>query len=134
MVAKGANNAGRNPPPFCCISRRILDIDNLLFAIRRGLSLYFLRRTFSRGVIRTVHLSMLCAHSHSALMRSGSAYSSMAFRSFLFFVLFSIRRQRTCLFTRPDIARLTVVPTRHSFYTRPQVDRESAHRRLLSTR
>ena len=28
--------------------------------------------------MRTVPLSMLCAHSHSALMRSASAYSSMA--------------------------------------------------------
>ena len=62
MVANGANNAGRNPPPCCCISRRLLDMDNLLFAIRRSLSLYFLRRTFSRGVSRTVPLRMLCAH------------------------------------------------------------------------
>ena len=90
-------------------------MDNLLFAIRRSLSLYFFRRTYSRGVSRTVPLSMLCAHSHSALIRSASAYSSMAFRSFVFFVLLSIWRQRTCLFMRPDIARLTVVPTRHPF-------------------
>ena len=81
MVANGANNAGRNPPPCCCISRRLLDMDNLLFAIRRSLSLYFLRRTFSRGVSRTVPLRMLCAHSHSALIRSASACSSKAFRS-----------------------------------------------------
>ena len=101
---------------------------NLLFAIRRSLFLYFLRRTFSRGVNRTVPLSMLCAHSHSALIRSGSAYSSMAFLSFVFFVLFSICRQRTCLFTRPDIARLTVASTRHPIYRRSKVDRESAHR------
>ena len=134
MVANGANNAGRNPPPCCCISRRLPDMDNLLFAVRRSLSLYFLRRTFSCGVSRTVPLSMLCAHSHSALIRSASAYSSMAFRSSVFFVLLSIRRQRTCLSTRLDIARLTVVPTRHPLYTRPQVDRESAHRLLLSTR
>ena len=109
-------------------------MDNLLFAIRRSLFLYFLRRTFSPGVNRTVPLSMLCAHSHSALIRSASAYSSMAFLSFVFFVLFSICRQRTCLFTRPDIVRLTVAPTRHPFYMRLKVDRESAHRSSLPNR
>ena len=75
---------------------------------------------------------MLCAHSHRTLIRS--AYSSMPFLSFVCFVLFSIWRQRTCLFTRPDTTRLTIVPTRHPFYTRPQIGRESAHRPLLSTR
>ena len=109
-------------------------MDNLLFAIRRSLFLYFLRRTFSPGVNRTVPLSMLCAHSHSALIRSASAYSSMAFLSFVFFVLFSICRQRTCLFTRPDIVRLTIAPTRHPFYMRLKVDRESAHRSSLPNR
>ena len=118
MVGNGANTAGRNPP-FCCISRRLLAIDTLIFAIRRTLSLYFPRHTFSRGVSSTVPLSMLCAHSHSALIRSASAYSSMTFRSFVFFVLLSIWRQTTCLFTRPDIARMTVVPTRQPFCTRP---------------
>ena len=77
MVVKGANNAARTPPPFCCISRRILDMDNLLFAIRRSLSLYFLGRTLSRGVSGMVPLNMLCAHSHGALIRSASAYSNI---------------------------------------------------------
>ena len=132
VVANGANNAGRKPP-LCCISRRLLDTDNLLFTSRRSLFLYFLKRTFSCGVSRTVPLSILCAHSHRALIRSASACSSMAFRSFVFFVLLSIWRQRTCLFRRLDIARLTVVPRRHPFYTRPQIECESAHRPLLST-
>ena len=88
----------------------------------------FLRRTFSRGVNRTGPLSMLCAHSHNALIISASAYSSMAFLSYVCFVLFSICRQITCLFTQPDIARLTVASTRHPMYRRSKVDRESAHR------
>ena len=62
VVAKGANNDGRNLP-FCCISRRLLDKDNLVFAIKRSFSLYFLRRT---------------------LIRSVSAFFSMAFLSFIF--------------------------------------------------
>ena len=136
MVANGANNAGRHPP-FCCITRRLLYKDNLISAISGSLSLYFLRRTFSSGVNRTEYLSLFCAHLRRAFIRSASPrrlYSSMAFLSFVLLVLFSISRQRTCLFTRPDIAQLTVVSTRNPFYTRPQIARESAHRPLLSRR
>ena len=78
------------------------------------------QRTFSRGVNRTFHLSMLCTHSHRAVIISASAYSSVAFLSFVFFVLFSIWRQSTCLFTRPDIARLS----------HPRVTRFICYRRL----
>ena len=95
-------------------------MDNVLFAIRRSLFLYFLRRTFSPGVNRTVPLSMLD--------------TSMGFLSFVLFVLFSICRQITCLFTRPDIVRLTVAPTCRPFYMRLKVDRESAHRASLPNR
>ena len=42
--------------------------------------------------------------------------------------------QNTCLFTRPDNARLAVTLIRHWFYTRPQFGRIYAHRMLLSLR
>ena len=108
-------------------------MDNLLFAIRCSLFLCFLRRTFSPGVNRTV--LVCCAHTRttrlSDLRRRIRVWPSLALCSSS---CSASADKTTCLFTRPDIVRLTVAPTRHPFYMRLKVDRESAHRPSQSNR
>ena len=106
FAANGASNAGKNPP-VCCNFRRFCFTLTFLHAIRRNLDLYFRRRVFSSGVICTFPCRMLCAHSHSACMSSGSACSSIAFRSFAFLVLINTWRNRACFFIRPDMFSIT---------------------------
>ena len=107
--AKGANKADRKPP-FCCRIRRLLVTAVFLLAMARRSDVFLCRRTFSRGVNRTVPVRILCAHSQSALISSASAYSRIAFLSFVLCVLFNSCRQRTCLFTSLDISLCSTPP------------------------
>ena len=88
-AANGANNAGKNPPVCCSFRRFCFMLKPRLLASSRNLDLYFRSRDFSSDAIFTFPCRMFFAHSHRARIKSGSACSSIAFRSFAFLVSMS---------------------------------------------